>query len=177
MDQIRFKSFNCYGAISKLPIIFDLCRDADVVFLQETWLTVPDLHFFEKLGDNFGSYSISSVDNEELSAGRPHGGLTIIWRKSIEHICTIVNFEDPRCLGLKLCSLGRNVLAINVYLPYYTADNFDEYNHYIGKISSIVEEADAGEVIILGDFNSCIGNIILNNGNVSAKNMVPCSLM
>ena len=158
MEEIRIKSFNCHGVLNKLPVIRDICNDADIVFLQETWLLVHDLNVFDSLGDQFSSFSTSSVDDGELLIGRPHGGLTIIWRKSIGALCNIIDLGDKRCLGLRISSGERTMLAINVYLPYYCEDNIDEYNEYIGKIASIVEDSDSGDLMILGDFNCDVGS-------------------
>ena len=48
MDRLRFLSFNCNGALNKLPIIADLCDKADVIFLQETWTMPHNLGVFDK---------------------------------------------------------------------------------------------------------------------------------
>ena len=45
-------------------------------------------HVVNALNDEFYSFSTSAVDQEEIIVGRPYGGLTILWRKSINHMCS-----------------------------------------------------------------------------------------
>ena len=159
MHKLRFTSFNCNGALNKLPVISDLCAFSDVIFLQETWLLSHDVSIFDNLNEHFLSFSISAVDSGELLTGRPFGGLSILWRKSIDNMCRVLNFEDKRLLGLQITTEERNLIAINVYLPYYCADNIDDYLFYIGKLSSIFETIETCDFLVLGDFNASIGGM------------------
>ena len=81
MDKLRFVSFNCNGAMKKFDIIADICKNSDIVFLQETWAMPHDLHLFDQIDKDFSCHALSSVDNRQILVGRPHGGLTILWRK------------------------------------------------------------------------------------------------
>ena len=115
-------------------------------------------HVFNGLNDDFYSFSISAVDQEEFIVGRPYGGLTILWRKSVDHMCKVINFSDNRILGLELSADGRQLLALNVYLPFYCPENTNNYLFYIGKTSAIMEDSNTSEFMVLGDFNA-------NNGS------------
>ena len=127
MDRLRFLSFNCNGALNELPILADLCDKADVIFLQET-LTIPcNLGVFDNIHSDFFSFSTSTVDDGKIIAGRPYGGLTVLWRKCIETVCQAITFEDARLLGFKIQSDGRKLLALNANLPYFSVDNVDIY--------------------------------------------------
>ena len=86
------------------------------------------------LNEHFLSFSISAVDSVELLTGRPYGGLSILWRMSIENMCRVLNFEAKRLRGLQITTGERNSIPINVHLPYYSADNIDDYLFYIGKL-------------------------------------------
>ena len=55
-----------------------------------------NLGIFDDLKSDFYSFSISAVDDGEILTGRPYGGLTILWRKSIEPMCKIITFDDAR---------------------------------------------------------------------------------
>ena len=71
-------SFHCNGVLNKIPIIAELCDKADVVFLQEMWTMPLNLCVLDKVHSDFFSFSTSAVDDEEILAGRPHGGLTVL---------------------------------------------------------------------------------------------------
>ena len=61
-----------------------LCKQFDIILLQETWLYPDELTLVSNLCEGFISFSLSSMSiNEKLVKGRPHGGISIMWRKSI----------------------------------------------------------------------------------------------
>ena len=55
--------------------------------------------------------------------GRPYGGISVLWRKSLGHVCEISEFNDSRIIGIKVKVDGVRVLFVNVYLPYHTGSN------------------------------------------------------
>ena len=125
--DLRIASFNCYGLMNKLPVIGDMCKNVDILLLQETWLLPMDLRILDNLDDDFLAFSISSVNICEKFIGRPYGGLSFLWRKSLGNSCKIIDFDDKRILGLEVTSSATELLLINVYLPYYSQENIDEY--------------------------------------------------
>ena len=165
MNNMRLISFNCFGAMNKLPVIRDLCDRADIIFLQETWCMPHELGAFDTVNADFYSFSVSAVNDSEILIGRPHGGLSILWRKSLGSMCRIVTFDDARILGLRLASQGREFLVLNVYLPYYSADNVDLYLFYVGKIASILEQSVLSDLMILGDFNASVDSRFFREWN------------
>ena len=169
MNKVRFISFNCNGAMNKLPVIRDLCDRADIVFLQETWCMPHDIGVFDSVNRDFCSFSTSAIDNGELLSGRPYGGLSVLWRKSLGTRCKIVTFDDTRILGLKLSSEGREMLVLNVYLPYNSAENFDLYLLYVGKIAAILEESMLCDMMILGDFNANVNSSFFAEWNQACE--------
>ena len=64
---------------------------------------------------------------------------------------TIPGFWGPLC---NVQSQQRQLFILNVYLPYYSPENYYEYLQYIGKIQGLIEESD---VMVVGDFNAQVG--------------------
>ena len=148
-------SFNCQGAKNILPNIVELCDKSHIVFLQETWLSPYDLNMFSDVHAKFNSFSISSMKTDgNILVGRPYGGISILWDKAISPFSSIVQFDDDRILGISLDFGGLKYLFLNVYLPYCSADNLDDYDMYMGKLASIVENSNAAGIVIMGDFNA-----------------------
>ena len=110
-DELRLVSFNCNGVKNKLPIIAELCQNADIVLLQETWLLPVDLPLMNSVHKDYNAFPISSVDLGELLSGRPYGGLSLLWHKNFEHCCQILNFEDNRILGLTVKTRDRDLFT------------------------------------------------------------------
>ena len=158
-NEIRIVSFNCSGFKSSREYICNaLLGNNAIIALQETWLMPHEITLPGSLSDNFQSFSSSSVSVEEgLLRGRPYGGLSFLWHKSLSQVVRIVQYDDNRLLGL-MCNFGEtSVLLLNVYLPTESANNFDEFMSYLGKIISIANEPDVDAICILGDFNASPG--------------------
>ena len=96
---VKIKSFNCCGVKNKLPIIHLLCDSVDILLLQETWIMPDEVRCLDNVHLDFNVFSRSSVNNQSLLSGRPYGGLSILWRKSLDLSVSVVDFEDNRLLG------------------------------------------------------------------------------
>ena len=158
MDVLTVSTFNCHGLKTATNFIDKLCMSSHIIALQETWLYNNELDLVKNINAEFTGFSISSIrDDVEIQRGRPFGGLSFMWHKSLSSRINIVSFDDDRILGLLYkCNMG-SILFINVYLPTNNAGNVDLYLDYIGKITSIIEESQWQNVCILGDFNAAPG--------------------
>ena len=148
--------------MNKFAVIAELCSTCDILLLQETWLLPFDLGVLDSLSNDFCSHSISAVDISRPLIGRPYGGVSIMWQKNIGAICKIITYDDVRLLGIQVTFPGREFLLLNVYLPYFCSDNYDDYLSYVGKIDSILESSICDDVAIMGDFNAAVGGPFFN---------------
>ena len=54
--------------------------------LQETWLYPDEFAKVSQISDKFQSFNVSSMSlDDKLLTGRPHGGLSILWNKSLSN--------------------------------------------------------------------------------------------
>ena len=95
---------------------------------------------------------------EKLLSGRPHGGLSVKWKKSLSNSIKIVQCDDSRILGIELQSNNFTLLFLTVYLPYECDTFYDDYCFYLSKLQCIIDSANITYVFILGDFNADIQN-------------------
>ena len=155
VGNLNIASFNCQGVKNILPNIAELCNKSHIVFLQETWLSPYELNMLNDVHVKFNSFSISSINtHDNILIGRPYGGISILWDKAISPFSSVVQYDDDRILGLSLTFGGLKYLFLNVYLPYCCPDNFNDYDMYMGKIASIIDDSDAAGIVLLGDFNA-----------------------
>ena len=161
-SKIKIFSLNCAGLTNKLPILHEICKVHDIILLQETWITPNNINFLSKVHPCFESHSISAVNFETHMVGRPHGGLGCLWRKDLAIKFEIKSYKDPRLMGIALETSNRKLFILNVYLPYFSNDNYDEYLYYVGLISSIIEDYDHNDIMIVGDFNASVGGLFYN---------------
>ena len=158
MDVLTVSTFNCHGLKTATNFLEKLCLSSHIIALQETWLYNNELDLVKNINAEFTGFSISSIrDDVDIHRGRPFGGLSFMWHKSLSSRVNLVSFDDDRILGLSYkCNMG-SILFINVYLPTNNAENVDLYLDYIGKITSIVEESQWQNICIIGDFNAAPG--------------------
>ena len=82
--NLHISSFNCNSFKSSVEFINSLMDCSDIAFLQETWLMPDELSLPSLVRSDVDAFSISSVDtSSRLLVGRPYGGLTIMWKRSL----------------------------------------------------------------------------------------------
>jgi hypothetical protein len=105
-------SYNCRGWNSGVITLNSLIN---VCFVQEHWLISNHLHKINKISSAVG---VSGMDDSVLISGRPYGGCSILYRKSLSSSVTPLYTHSNRFCAVKWCELsGSSVLLVNVYLP------------------------------------------------------------
>jgi exonuclease III len=156
--MINFCTYNSFGSgDGRLEYISDLLKYHDIILVQETWLLKDNLKFFDRIPGT-DSHGISSVDDAKLLQGRPHGGCSIIWKKSLifEVSPVLLNLRSKRicAVNAKLPS-GETLLIINVYMPCdFVAGNLPEFREALDDISTLVNLQGGDYVLLGGDFNT-----------------------
>ena len=154
--QVLLRSISLqYALKSSIEAIKLLCKDNNIILLQETWLLETELCVLNSIDEHFYGIGISSVDiSAGLLRGRPYGGLAILYRKTLSLSVKIINYHDKRIFGLEVACKTLKLLIINVYFPYESHNNFDEFMNYLGKVYSIIHMADTPYVLVMGDMNA-----------------------
>ena len=70
------------------------------------------------ISSEFTFVGVSGVDHNDFLVGRPYGGVSIIYRKSLMPFITPLDTCSNRFCAVKLCdSSGLSVLIVSVYMP------------------------------------------------------------
>ena len=103
----------------------------------------------------FLSVSVSGMDISELVCGRPFGGCSILYRKTLASCITPLDSCSNRFCGVKFnCSSGLSMLLICVYLPSSSSPSyFTEYLNTLGELDGFIHSCHSDVVVIVGDFN------------------------
>ena len=148
-------SFNCRSIKTNIHCVKELCKQSDIICLQETWLPVQELGYLGNIDENFSFYGSSPVDlSKELLRGRPFGGMAFLFKKSLVSSVTRVEANDERLLCIDVSINSQIFRIINCYLPYDNGVNFEEYIDYLGKIHCLMDTHPNNSVISIGDFNA-----------------------
>ena len=135
-----------------------LCNSHDIVLLQETWLLPQNLCTLHEIHDSFYGDGISAVKTDEgILVGRPHGGLAVLWRKSLNAQLQVVKYDDEdRLMGIVVKSQRKVYHFLNVYLPYECKENVHDFTNYLCKMHTIFMNNNTEYNLAVGDFNANI---------------------
>ncbi|ELT97678.1 hypothetical protein CAPTEDRAFT_206711 [Capitella teleta] len=144
---------------SSIPDVYTMCYNSDIVFLQETWLSPSEIVILKALHPDFYADGVSAFQDDEQLIGRPHGGIGILWRKTLgAHVNCLKYDGERRLMALSVKHGSHSLLLLNVYLPYFTGsdndDNYHEFMAVIGKAIGIIGTSPTLNACIIGDFNA-----------------------
>ena len=81
-------SYNCHGINQGSPMLSQLCNvtefNADIICLQELWLTPSNIHRIESFNQGYSFYGRSGMEDSVscgVLKGRPFGGVGILVKK------------------------------------------------------------------------------------------------
>ena len=131
----------------------------DFCFLQEHMRLERNLFKVHNKFENFCAFSLpASKTNSVISKGRPSGGLTVLYRKTLEPFVTEITIPDSkRVQAIHFKQGGSAYVFINVYFPTDPqCDNFcdDELLKTLNDINFVFNQYDEHvNFIVIGDFN------------------------
>ena len=156
--KLKLATYNCQGVKSSEPYIREVLEQVHIMALQETWLYPDEVGRLDGLHQDYASYSISAVDEtQELRRGRPYGGVSFLWRKSLSRYIRVSSAQDNRVMSIAYDDGQFSMLLVNVYLPTSSVENRHDQLMYLGRLASLIEDAQERNICILGDFNAAPG--------------------
>ena len=82
--DLKLSSFNCKGFnIFKVKHISERMKSCDILMLQETWALPSKVGKLNKYFIDLNTHRISSVNDNVLLSGRPHGGCSFLYKKPL----------------------------------------------------------------------------------------------
>lgn len=151
----KFVTFNCKSLKRSIESVRYLCKTADIVALQETWLLPHDLSILGSIHDQFDYTGKSAVDTSAgILTGRPFGGVAVLWRKGIFKSVSVVECSSTRISAIKACLEDRAILVFSVYMPIDSAENLFEFTECLSELSAVIDASDVEAVYMMGDYNS-----------------------
>ena len=154
MAVFKIASYNLHGFEQGELLARHICDDldADVLFIQESWLSPDNVHKMCSISSDYIVYGISAMNtvvSKDILSGRPFGGLfTLIHDRYKNNI--VSSFCSER---FNIILLGTLAL-VNVYLPKVTdADTCSLFNFILRDIFDELEKIFFTHIILGGDIN------------------------
>ena len=161
MAVLSVMSLNCHGfAADTVLYIRRVCKDIDVLLLQETWLSEANCSRIQAAFPEYVVFHSSAMETKlssNIRTGRPYGGTAVLIHKRLANSCHRIVSNTPRltavcCQATKTCAM----LFCSVYMPYNdgSLENVAEYEETIGFMQSLLDGCIGCKVIYGGDFNT-----------------------
>jgi len=103
---LSITSYNLHGLFNGFSLLTLLCKNYDIVLVQEHWLPSSGLCKLSTLDRNFDCCAVSSMDAKSCRGpliGRPFGGIAILWNKKYSPVIEIVGRDtEGRGLSVRL---------------------------------------------------------------------------
>ena len=164
--QINIVTWNVSGLLGRLldGEVVAFLKKYDIICIQETFLLYDFNTSFK-----FPNYkAIQSPASKLSKAGRPSGGILILYKKELDKYLKVVNTEVKNMLCLRInqnmLNTDNDILLITLYVhpihsTYYKVtgneDTLDQLNDFIGEL---VEHNEWEDILISGDVNSRISD-------------------
>ncbi|VVC98392.1 unnamed protein product [Leptidea sinapis] len=150
IKNISLATYNCKNVIRLSDCVRKLCRVADIIALQETWLLPHDVAYLGQLHTDFAYTGKSAVDTSAgVLIGRPYGGFALLWRKSAFSKVSVLSCNSDRITSIKIEHADRSLLVISD-----SGINLIEFTACLSHIIAISENSVKESVYVLGDFNA-----------------------
>lgn len=100
--------------------------------------------------------------------GRIAGGVAIMWHKKLDTIIKVIRLEADWCIAVQIRMNNKDFVILNVYTPYESQKNEDEYLNRLAFINSFISVSSFTSVFIVGDMNADLSD----QGSLFAKHML-----
>jgi hypothetical protein len=142
-QTVRISSHNLNGFDRSKPFLKNLCdsHPDSIRALQEHWLRptykkqagVNKLRTVHSDFDGFGTSAMKQQMESGITKGRPFGGTGYIYNKRFSDcLKPILGYKHDRVTVLELSHTEGKILLINIYFPYYDANNVsDQVTMYV----------------------------------------------
>ena len=152
-------TFNCCSLRKNIDLVRMLTLNGcDLIFLQETFLTDDKLGILDFIDEEYDSVGVGARYSDKTMAsmaGRPEGGLALLWRKDLHLNINIISTEK-NFLIFNVNINGFNVVFINVYLnsDLWKVSTQEQYLEDLGKLDWYIHDLQYDNIFLLGDFNA-----------------------
>ena len=158
MDKLNIFSYNSTGFdIQKINFIKTvlLPLNADILVVQEHMTLRLNAHLIQnEFPSYFSTFQPAHKSDENISQGRPSGGLFILWNKKLNKNIKVLNIENnPRVQAIEI---NNSVILFNCYFPCDTRNlNYDDWElqRCLRDINNISNSYPNHSIIVAGDLN------------------------
>ena len=174
-------TFYCCSLKKNIDLIRRLTAlNIDFIFLQETFVTEEKLGILEYIDEGYDYVGVGATFSDRAlasMAGRPEGGLAVLWRKNLKININKVSFEK-RFIVLDVNINGNDIVFINVYLnsDIWKVSTQEQYLESLAKLEGYINDVKHDNIFLAGDFNAdpFSGRAWRNLSDFMVRNSLKC---
>ena len=163
---LKICTYNCKGFnISKVKHFKHLLSECDILLVQETWALKDQVGRLNRHFDDYNTYGVSGITEDVLLKGRPYGGVSFLYKKSMSPYVQVCELSSNRACCIRLSTNVGYVYVFNVYMSCdsTTNTNLADYNEVLSVISNFCATHNVVNCVIGGDVN--IDILRIKSGN------------
>jgi exonuclease III len=160
-NRLLICSYNMHGFNQGENFLRNNIDKFDVLCLQEHWLYPSTITEMCDISDEYEFKVISCMsDDEFVAVGRPKGGISIAWKKSLNSVVKYIgNSLNNRVMAVIIECDTFKICLCNVYFPCFepTVEYTTELMECLSYIENVYEQSvsicNSTQLCIIGDFN------------------------
>lgn len=164
-SDLKVISYNLHGFNQGEPLLREFCNNvaADVLFVQEHWLSSVNMHKLLSFSDNYYCLCSSAMEHAiqtGVMRGRPFGGVAILFHKRLSHAVRIIALTERYIIARVA-----NICFVNIYAPTVDKryDQYTELHRILSEISDELENnSSRDDIIVFG--GDCNNNLFKDSG-------------
>ena len=101
---LKLCSYNCKGFnMSKIKNIEMILKQCDILLIQETWALPREVGKINQYFPEYNTYGVSGIKDDILLAGRPYGGCSFLYKKSLSAKTEFMTMDSDRVCCVRFC--------------------------------------------------------------------------
>ena len=143
--DLKLCTFNCCSLRKNIDIIRELCDNKfDIILLQETFITEDKIGILDFIDERYECIGVPATYSEKVlaaNAGRPEGGMAVMWRTASKIKVKRIMFENNFMI-FNFNISNTNIVIVNVYMnsDLWDVETLNKYLESLTKLQDILED-------------------------------------
>ena len=147
------------GDKARRIVIDTLFESFEILCIQETMLPKQELDKLNSVHNDFYGVGESTTDlSMGILRGRIPGGVAILWHKKYDPLISVIRLEVDWAIAVKVAHERNTFIILNVYTPYESYQNENEYLNRLAFISSFIKDSECTCVFVMGNMNADVSD-------------------
>ena len=155
--------FNLHGWFNGVDFVNTLFDCSDILCLQEHWLCLQSLNYFDSVNFEFKALSVSTMNNDVFMIGRPYERLVIVCKScAVKILNRFLECINKKSMAVLVEYYDSKILVFSTYFPCKGDPAYQTEVDILCRFKeSVINEIALSNIriFVAGDFNENLVNI------------------